>query len=82
MKHLQLFEKFQDIDSICNKYRIRNYTINPDDTIDVDDNVVLSQNRLTKLPLKFGKVTGDFLCSNNQLTTLEGAPREVRGDLL
>ena len=79
MKHLQLFEKFQDIDSICNKYRIRNYTINADGLIDVDGDVYLDNKRLTKLPLKFGKVTGDFDCHNNQLTTLEGAPREVGG---
>ena len=30
--------------------------------------------------VQFGKVGGYFYCANNQLTTLEGAPREVRGD--
>ena len=30
--------------------------------------------------VRFGKVGGKFDCRNNQLTTLEGAPREVRGD--
>ena len=30
--------------------------------------------------VKFGKVSGDFDCSGNQLTSLEGAPQEVRVD--
>ena len=30
--------------------------------------------------VKFGKVSGDFVCSYNQLTSLEGAPRSVGGD--
>ncbi len=79
MKYIKLFESFEDIDSICKKYDIRNYTINPDGSIDVDSNVDLSEKGLTKLPLKFGKVTGSFYCYRNQLTTLEGSPNEVSG---
>lgn len=79
MKHLQLFENFQDIDSICKKY-IDNYTINPDGSVDVDGDVDLSYRELTKLPLKFGEVTGSFCCSDNQLTSLEGSPKYVGGD--
>jgi len=91
MKHLKLFESFEDIDSICKKYGIDNYTINSDGSIDVDGDVELYNKGLTskiynlyyvklyKLPLKFGKVTGDFYCYNNKLTTLEGAPKEVGG---
>ena len=30
--------------------------------------------------IKFGKVSGNFYCQDNQLTTLEGAPREVGGN--
>ena len=65
MKHLKIFEDFEDIDSICKKYDITNYTINSDGTIDVDGIVNLYDKRLTKLPLKFGKVTGYFDCSSN-----------------
>jgi hypothetical protein len=32
------------------------------------------------LGIRFGKVSGDFYCYNNQLTTLEGSPSEVGGD--
>jgi len=73
-----------DIDSLCKKYRISNYTINEDGTVDVDGNVILYASyyvdKLTKLPLKFGKVSGDFLCTHQELKTLEGCPKWVGGD--
>jgi len=80
MKHLRLFESFEDIDSICEIYNIENYTINPDGLVDVAGDVYLSSKGLNKLPLKFGKVTGNFECDYNELTTLEGSPREVTGN--
>ena len=73
-------ESKEDIDSICKKFGIKNYTINEDSTIDVDGNVYLRNKGLTKLPLKFGKVSGYFDCSFNQLTSLSGAPLSVGGD--
>jgi hypothetical protein len=67
-----------------------NYTINPDGSIDVDNNVsisgiiriqfIIQGDILTKLPIKFNKVTGSFYCSNNQLTSLEDSPVSVGGD--
>jgi hypothetical protein len=83
MKYLKLFENHKnegDIHRICEKYNIKNYTINYDLSIDVDDVVDLYAKGLTKLPLKFNKVNGDFYCSHNQLTSLEGAPNKVNGD--
>ena len=77
MKHLKRFD--DSIESICKKYGITNYSINIDESIDVDGDVNLYQEKLTKLPLKFNKVGGHFYCSYNQLTTLEGSPREVGG---
>ena len=79
MKHLKLFENFQDIDSICKKFGIKNYTVNPDGSVDVDDDVDLSNKGLTKLPLKFGRVSGHFDCGDNQFTSLEGSPIHVGG---
>jgi len=72
-------ESKEDIDSICKKFYIRNYTIN-EDSVDVDGNVNLNNKGLTKLPLKFGKVSGDFSCHRNQLKSLSGAPISVGGD--
>jgi hypothetical protein len=72
-------ESKEDIDLICKKFGIKNYTINEDSTIDVDGNVHLHEKRLTKLPLKFGKVSGNFYCSFNELKSLSGAPLSVGG---
>jgi hypothetical protein len=80
MKHIRLFEGFSNIDSICKKYGITNYTINSDGNVDVDGNVDLSDKGLSKLPLKFGKVSGHFYCYSNQLESLEGGPIEVGRD--
>ena len=79
---IKLFEQFtneQEIRDICKKYKITNYTINPDGSIDVDGSVYLNNKGLTKLPLKFNKVIGTFEIFNNQLTSLEGSPKEVSG---
>ena len=71
--------KEQEIHDICEKYDIKNYTINPDGSIDVDDGVDLSGKDLIKIPLKFNKVNGWFDCSYNRLTTLKGCPKRVFG---
>jgi hypothetical protein len=75
---VKLFKKFK-IDVICKEYGIKNYTINPDGTVDVSGDVKLYGKGLKNLPLNFGKVGGDFYCSYSQLTTLEGAPKQVGG---
>jgi hypothetical protein len=72
-----LFESFNDIETTCKKYNIKNYTINPDGTVDVNGDVYLISRGSTKLPLKFSRVDGYFYCYNNKLTTLEGSPRSV-----
>jgi Leucine-rich repeat (LRR) protein len=90
MKHLKQFESFKekspfrikriDIDAICRKYGIYNYTINEDDSIDVNGSVDLSDKELTKIPLKFRNVSGYFYCSDNNLASLEGCPKSVGSD--
>jgi hypothetical protein len=80
MTWVKLFEDFSEIDIICKKYDIENYTINPDGTVDVDGDVNLSRMNLKFIPLKFGRVSGNFWCVRNELTTLDGAPKEVGGD--
>ena len=79
MKYIKLFENFEDIHKICKKYGIKNYTINSDGSIDVDGDVILHKEGLTKLPLNFNNISGYFNCSNNKLISLEGAPRLVGG---
>jgi hypothetical protein len=80
-KYLEFIkESGKSIDSICQKYKIQNYTINEDGSIDVEGDVDLRHKRLTKLPLKFRHVGGDFYCNINQLTSLEGCPQTVGRD--
>ena len=80
MKYLKLFESLDNIHEICKIYKIYNYTINSDGSIDVDDNVNLTYRNLTKLPLKFRNVSDSFNCHNNNLTSLEGSPNNVSGN--
>jgi hypothetical protein len=83
MKYLKMYESFDvsfsenDIHEICKTYNIINYTINSDGSIDVNGEVDLYGMGLTKLPLKFRNVTGNFYCYNNKLTNLEGCPQSV-----
>ena len=87
LKDYRLFENNEfpidpeEIRSICEKYEIKNYTINPDGSVDVDGEVKLTRklNYSTKLPLKFGKVSGNFRISHNNLISLVGSPKEVGG---
>ena len=65
------------INAVCKKFEISNYTINDDYSIDVLGNVSISDKKLTKIPLKFNKVSGYFTCDTNQLTTLLGSPKSV-----
>jgi hypothetical protein len=65
---------------ILNKVVEGTYTIKSDGTVDVNGDVNMDRMNLIKIPIKFGKVTGNFTCSGNQLTSLEGSPQSVRGD--
>lgn len=69
-----------EIHNICNKYNIKNYTVNSDGSIDVDGYVGLCDKGLKKLPLKFNYVSDYFDCGFNKLTSLEGSPKEVGGN--
>ena len=80
---MYILESNQNIEEICEKYGIQNYTINPDGSIDVDDHVSFPGKKgLSKIPLKFNKVLGKFLLGGNELTSLEGSPKWVGQDFL
>lgn len=68
-----------EIKQLCDKYGITNYTIE-NGLVNVNGDVDLSDNKLTKLPVQFGTVTGSFVCYNNKLTTLKGSPHTVGED--
>ena len=76
MKYLKSFNESKfNIEECING----TYTINPDGSYDVIGNVNLYKRGLTKIPFKFNMVTGYFNCSYNNLTSLEGCPKEVGG---
>jgi hypothetical protein len=79
MKYLKAFESHSEdeIHFICDELSINQYTINPDGSVDIYDDVDLNNMGLRKLPLKFGRVHGIFDCSYNELTTLDGSPSYV-----
>jgi hypothetical protein len=79
MKNLISKKEKDRIDLICKKYSINNYSINLDGSIDVDGDVILNAKNLFNLPIKFNKVSGNFICTYNHLSTLEGAPVTVGG---
>jgi hypothetical protein len=72
-------KSYREVKKICDWYDIKNWSLNPDGSIDVDGDVVLRYLDLKELPLKFNRVSGYFDCSNNQLTSLLDSPREIRG---
>jgi hypothetical protein len=49
---------------------------------DCEGDVIIPEDMVTdgKLKIRFGKVGGNFDCSYNELTTLEGAPKNVGGN--
>jgi hypothetical protein len=85
LKTYQIFEKANVTNPIqiikkLNKDKDAKYTLNKDNSIDVEGNVDISSLKLTELPVKFGKINGDFYCYRNQLTSLEHCPTTVTGD--
>lgn len=64
----------------CKLYKIIDYTINEDQSIDVDGDVWISNVGIQQLPVSFNKVTGSFYISENGLTTLKGSPKWVGGN--
>ena len=62
------------------KYKISNYTINDDLTVDVAGDVDLTFKKLKKIPVRFGKISGSFRIQGNLfLDSLEGCPYHVEG---
>jgi hypothetical protein len=56
------------------------HEVHEDGSITVDGNANLGKKRLEIIPFRFKKVTQDFWCVHNNLTSLEGAPKEVGGN--
>jgi len=90
IKHYKIFESNEPnfpttregVIEACERYEIKNYTINDDLSIDVDGSIGLYNKNLEHLPLKFNYVHGGFQCNRNKLKSLEGCPKTVGGDFV
>lgn len=67
----------EEIKAWLDEYWIEHYTINDDLTVDVDGDVDLDSEKLTEIPVQFGRVNGAFLCCSNSLTSLSGIPKII-----
>jgi hypothetical protein len=87
MKHLQSFKIFEsderltpEQEKFLDRCVIGSWTLNPDGKIDVEGDFQ-GDGYLTDFKgLKFGRVSGDFWCHGNDLTSLDGAPSAVGKD--
>jgi hypothetical protein len=70
----------EEIVKWLDEYEIKNYIINSDLSVDVNGDVDLYDKKLTSILVKFNIVYGNFKCPYNQLTSLQGAPKEVGGN--
>lgn len=70
------------VKDICNIFKIKNYTINDDGSVDVDGNINLSAWGLKEIPLNFNKVSGSFWIDGNRITSLKGSPKTVGVDFV
>ena len=80
MKYLKKFnEEFGwSVEEWCEGCDIKRYEIE-DGLVNVDGDVNISNKGFEKIPIQFGKVTGNFSCGYNQLISLKGSPVEVGG---
>lgn len=84
MNHLVKFNeanflKDTYIHYLCKKYKIKNYIIDKNGFVNVGE-VNLSEFRFNELPIKFGRVTGNFYCRCSKLTSLVNSPRRIDGN--
>jgi len=88
MKHIKTFSIFESTQELTqeqkdflDKYTDGTWELNPEGLVDVQGDFYCSEEGLKNFKgIRFGLVSGYFVCSHNNLTTLEGAPREVGGD--
>ena len=85
LKEYKLWEQSRELtpeqEGFLNRYVRGTWGINSEGLVDVEGDFNCSGSGIKSLMgIRFGSVGGNFYCHNNQLTSLEGAPREVRGN--
>ena len=88
MRYLRDYRLFESNDGLTDEQRKfldsvahGRWSVNSEGLVDVQGSFLCGGRRLEDfLGIRFGKVSGNFYCSANQLRTLEGSPREVGED--
>ena len=83
LKEYKLWEQSRELTSeqgeFLNQYVKGTWRINSEGLVDVEGDFDCSGRGIKSLMgIRFGSVGRNFYCHNNQLTSLEGAPQEVR----
>ncbi len=68
------------IKSFCNRFNIKNYSINLDGSIDVYGLVNLDGYIDEELQIKFNIVSGYFFCSNSKINSFKNFPNFIGGE--
>ena len=76
------YTKKKTTEEYLKEYNITSYTINGNGIVDVQGDVYIPRNGMNRLPIIFGRVSGDFRCAYNSLTTLIGCPSYVDGKFI
>jgi hypothetical protein len=88
MRYLRDYRLFESDDGLTDeqrkfldRYALERWSVNSEGLVDVEGNFNCYDQGLEDfLGIRFGKVSGSFMCLSNQLRTLEGSPRGVGGD--
>jgi len=80
MKNLISKRQMNQIDALCKRYNITEYSINADGSIDAKQHIDLDSFPIIEIPINFRNVYGGFYCCDLPLTSLKGAPIYVQGD--
>lgn len=73
---------YKNVDKIkkwLSDVNITKYEITKDLITNVNEDVILLNRRIKKIPIQFGIVNGNFFAQNNRLITLQGSPKIVNG---
>jgi hypothetical protein len=78
MKYLKRFnEQEKSIEDWCIELNLYDYTIEKGIVNFYYSNVNISKKNLERFPIEFGFIAGDFICSDNNLINLNGAPKRT-----
>lgn len=81
-KKIYLYLEKRKVSKILEELNIENYHINDDLSVDVNGSVNISEENITKIPVQFNFINGDFDCGYNLLSTLKGVPKNISGNFI